>query len=530
MNKLIIITLLFSLLACQSGRSRRFIASKLYEYSIKGKVVDVETGSAPIATIHIKGDKIENIYLDQEVIPQSVPAPILDKLIIYPGLIDSHNHLKYNFFPLWDLEGKKYENRYQWAKNGIYKNGIKKIYSKLYLHPSECEGLSEDKLLVCLAKAKCKAVIYGEFKALAGGTTSMQGSVSFDSNGSDFSFRGISTFKEGSKSYLKDSLLDRCISGYMRNLERDSINGPNKIRTTAMPITSGIWEATAKKLNREQIEGSNKAFYVHISEGVDESSRQEFYTLKKLGLLTSKTIIIHGNGLDETEFIQMGKAKASLAWSPSSNLLLYGKTTNIPYALKHGVTISLGSDWSLSGTDNMLDELKVAKMVNQKVFNNTITDFELLQMATINGAKVAGLADVLGSIKKGKYADFLIFKDSDYEIIDPFSYIFKKNIEDIYGVFVSGIPQFGSNKILDKVDFLVNKYSLIIEDGCKRDIKFFNADGGHEYFEVKSYLDEKMDKTFSKLSTNLKEKLGDEFRRTQPLCSKSKLEYIFNLE
>ena len=44
-----------------------------------------------------------------------------------------------------------------------------------------------------------------------------------------------------------------------------------------------------------------KSFVVHIAEGIDEKSRQEFDTLKAKGLLTGGTAIIHGTAIAPSE-------------------------------------------------------------------------------------------------------------------------------------------------------------------------------------------------------------------------------------
>src|SRR6266704_3249882 len=51
---------------------------------------------------------------------------------------------------------------------------------------------------------------------------------------------------------------------------------------------------------------------------------------------------------------------AKLVWSPLSSLLLYGQTALVYQALRAGVVVSLGTDWSPSGSRNLLDELKIA--------------------------------------------------------------------------------------------------------------------------------------------------------------------------
>ena len=61
----------------------------------------------------------------------------------------------------------------------------------------------------------------------------------------------------------------------------------------------------------------------------------------------------------------MAQNKASMVWSPLSNLLLYGGTADVKSARAAGVPVALGSDWSPSGSKNLLNELKIAKIVNE---------------------------------------------------------------------------------------------------------------------------------------------------------------------
>ena len=127
--------------------------------------------------------------------------------------------------------------------------------------------------------------------------------------------------------------------------------------------------------------GRYDAWMVHLAEGVRDadrrpgdpfSSRAEFATLKAKGLLTDMTVIIHGTALERSDFAEMRAAPtirtdgvgdgrgAKLVWSPLSNLLLYGETTNVYDALAEGVLVSLGTDWTPSGSRTLLHELKVA--------------------------------------------------------------------------------------------------------------------------------------------------------------------------
>jgi 5-methylthioadenosine/S-adenosylhomocysteine deaminase len=73
--------------------------------------------------------------------------------------------------------------------------------------------------------------------------------------------------------------------------------------------------------------GTVNAVYVHLAEGVDPPSRNEFTALVAAGLLTPATIIIHGTALEPEDLDAVAAAGAKLVWSPQSNLRLYGRTT-----------------------------------------------------------------------------------------------------------------------------------------------------------------------------------------------------------
>ena len=90
----------------------------------------------------------------------------------------------------------------------------------------------------------------------------------------------------------------------------------------------------------------------------------------------------------------MAQNKASMVWSPLSNLFLYGGTrTSIRPRGRRPV--ALGSDWSPSGSKNLLNEFKIAKIVNE-LSQIGLSDRDIVAMATstpaaiVNGAPSSG--------------------------------------------------------------------------------------------------------------------------------------------
>jgi len=133
-----------------------------------------------------------------------------------------------------------------------------------------------------------------------------------------------------------------------------------------------------------------------------------------------------------------------MVWSPLSNLLLYGKTADVKTAKQNGVRIGIGSDWSPSGSKNLLGELKVAHLYSA-ANGNLFTDRELLSMATRTAAEILQWEKAVGSIEAGKRADLLVVAgDSN----DPYATFFQAHETDITFVIINGVPRYGDPTLM----------------------------------------------------------------------------------
>jgi hypothetical protein len=158
-----------------------------------------------------------------------------------------------------------------------------------------------------------------------------------------------------------------------------------------------------------------------------------------------ETVVIHGTALDQSQFEKMGEKGAGLVWSPISNLLLYGDTTDVVTADNAGVTISLAPDWGPSGSKNNLHELKVADLWNKDVLDNHFSDYELAEMVTSNPAEISNWQDYVGQIKPGMYADLMVV-DSFHE--NPYRNLIDAIDPDIRLTIVHGKAVFGDVDIM----------------------------------------------------------------------------------
>jgi cytosine/adenosine deaminase-related metal-dependent hydrolase len=371
-------------------------------YALRGDIIS-PTGVKRRAYVIIDGEKIAEVRSYQKGAPTGMP--IIDTYgVIAPGLIDGHNHVEYNHIPIADF-GKRYTNRDQWPNAALYKTLVK-----------------DPKNAVAAAGLTCQGLKHGEARAIVGGTTAIQGTPQLN-----------------------------CVRPLARNLEQTNFC-KDRVRqnvTGAVGFDRSISgkPSFADSITADIAANRLDAFVTHIGEGIDEHARSEWDLMKGFGLNVPELVMIHAAAFTRTEFEETAAAGASVVWSPLSNLLLYGATADIPTALDAGVLVSLGADWAPSGSANLLGELKVADRVNKALWGGKITDEQLVQMATINGAIAYGLGKELGSIEAGKYADLLVVRKRSY--ISGYRTLIDSRPEDVLLVTVAGEALFGTQELMD---------------------------------------------------------------------------------
>jgi cytosine/adenosine deaminase-related metal-dependent hydrolase len=188
-----------------------------------------------------------------------------------------------------------------------------------------------------------------------------------------------------------------------------------------------------------------EGLFLHLAEGTDAAAAEEFDFLVARGLLSDKANAIHGTALDRADFDAMAAVGSGLVWSPRSNLELYGTTTDVGAALDAGVEVSLSPDWAVTGSSNMLDELRVAAQWNTDHLGGRLSDEDLVDMVTSIPAHQAGIDDEVGSIRPGLRADLLVV-DGDHN--DPYGALVDARPADVELVMVGGEAVYGADAVM----------------------------------------------------------------------------------
>lgn len=140
-----------------------------------------------------------------------------------------------------------------------------------------------------------------------------------------------------------------------------------------------------------------------------------------------------------------GEENGTIVWSPFSNLWLYRATTDVVGARDKGMRVCLGSDWSPSGSKNLLGELKVADMWNRARTGNAFSAEQLCAMAARNPADALGWTDRIGRLREGLHADVLVTTDRGP---DAYRNLIDSLEGDVQLVAINGQPFCGTTKLI----------------------------------------------------------------------------------
>lgn len=347
----------------------------------------------------------------EDVIKAYPKASVLDcrgSTVLSPGWINAHEHTALSHaFPSPELN-PNYAHRDEWllGVNGKFKLPI----------PDSHQYAPDD--------SKSNALLlWVELRHLLAGATTIAGSGGVPGVVKNVNFQ--------------KQKFDDLIYPLQANMEIFPFSS-NAIRSFA-PLCSDHDGETPKLNINPDIR--DIAYVPHVGEGRrdDCTAKAEIDEyMKYIGALSNdwrRFSIIHGVASSKRNFEDFASKDVTLVWSPRSNLSLYGQTVNISAAKQYGVRLALGSDWSSSGSFNMLEELVCANKVSQA--NGGIFNFkELWYMATYNSAYAIGAEQNTGKIQKGLRADLFLTKRLNGK--QPYETAVTAKSDDVLAVWVNG--------------------------------------------------------------------------------------------
>ncbi len=209
------------------------------------------------------------------------------------------------------------------------------------------------------------------------------------------------------------------------------------------------------KAARELANKFHAPLVMHLAEAkfeLDDSLKMHHMTptrfVESLGVLDGWTIVAHAIYLDAADAKILKAHGTGVAHCPSSNMKLASGIAPVVHFLALGIPVGVGTDGP-AGSNNdfdLMEEMNLAADL-QKVTANDPTVLpaeQAVAMATILGARAAGLEKEIGSLETGKRADLITLRLDRphavplYNVYSQIVYALKGS--DVQDVAVNGKP------------------------------------------------------------------------------------------
>jgi 5-methylthioadenosine/S-adenosylhomocysteine deaminase len=191
---------------------------------------------------------------------------------------------------------------------------------------------------------------------------------------------------------------------------------------------------------------------IHFAETEDELkiARDQYQMtptafLDSIGVLGPSTIGAHGIWVNDADIAILKRTGTGVAHNPESNMKLASGAAPITKYLAAGVKLGLGTDGAASNNDlDMFEAMRQASFLAKLSTRDptAVKAQDALDMATIGGARVIGMEQLLGSLEIGKRADLITVSTRSARqtpMYDPVSHlVYVTRGDDVRNTIVNG--------------------------------------------------------------------------------------------
>ena len=355
-------------------------------------------------------------------------------MLVMPGLVNTHTHLAMSIFRGYKTDKKLMD----WLEDAIFP-----VEEKL-----QPDDIYWNSYLSCLEMIKsgtttCNDMYFGMNKTVeAINDTGLRAVVAWCIKDDAIKDK-IEKTREYARKYNQDS--NSKIKIFV------SADAPH----TCNPDTIQLCVDLAKELNT--------GLHIHLSETIDEETKiQSRYAkrsteyLNDLNAFDVPVVLAHGIYVSDSDIEILKKIKGGISHNPISNCKLSSGICDVVKLRKNGINIGLGTDGIGSTTTmDMFEEMKTAAYL-QKVNTmepSSISAYDILKMATIEGAKVLGMENEIGSLEPGKKADMIFIKTDKLHMCPAndvcANLVYSSNGADVESVMIDGKVIMQNRKMLN---------------------------------------------------------------------------------
>ena len=258
-------------------------------------------------------------------------------------------------------------------------------------------------------------------------------------------------------------------------LQRAYFNSRDQLLTLAMAVSTDPATLRAAR-------GANVPAVLHI-----RVESEPFLQLGRAGLFRDGDLFIHTTHLNEAAWRLIKDTGGRISQCPPLEMAMGHGFPAIQDALDHGVRPSLSTDHSATVAQDMFGVMRMAfsfqrlnilqrRMRNEQNIPPLLTCREVLEFATLQGARSANLESKIGTLSPGKEADIIVLK-ADRLDLWPVGNAFGTvvnlmNPSHVESVFIAGKPKKWRGALVGVDTQRVMRLASAARDGLLRRANF----------------------------------------------------------
>jgi 5-methylthioadenosine/S-adenosylhomocysteine deaminase len=184
-----------------------------------------------------------------------------------------------------------------------------------------------------------------------------------------------------------------------------------------------------------------------VSDSVAAHGQKPLSRLHALGALGPGFLAIHAVHCDDNDIGRLARQASNVAHCPSSNLKLGSGVASIARMRAAGINVALGTDGAASNNRlDLFEEMRIAALLAKGTAHDptVLPAADVVEMATLGGARALGLEQSIGAVAPGRYADLIAVSVDNPEsapLYDPYSHlVFVAGRADVTHAWVAGRP------------------------------------------------------------------------------------------
>jgi 5-methylthioadenosine/S-adenosylhomocysteine deaminase len=397
-----------------------------------GTVLTIEEGSDPITSgaVAIADGKIAAVGPAEELLELAPTGEVLtaSNCIIMPGLVNTHSHLAMTLLRglADDLPLIEWLEHHIWPAEKTHMNrDTVRLGTRLAVAEQLLSGVTTttdmyffgDEVCAVLADAGMRGVI-------------AESLIDFATPRCATPEEMMAKQRELIEEYRDHDLITPSIAAHSPY----TVSAPNLVKEAELADEFGV------------------PFQIHLSETaweveklLDEKGASPVAYLAGLGVLSERVVAAHCVHLSPEDIDLISEFEVGVSHNPVSNLKLASGVSPVPAMVSRGVKLGLGTDGAASNnTLDLMRDMQLTALLHKGTSGDptALPARKMVEMATIDGARVLGLDERIGTLTEGREAD-LICVDTDRAhatpMYDPYSHlVFAARAADVRHVVVRG--------------------------------------------------------------------------------------------